>query len=294
MRYDLTVKREFDKESKSFTGRKSEMIHGYLPQANIDEDLYPPKGLHPKGYYPIGGHAIGILAVDGLKSPIVPGVVHNASTWDFPVLYKIVEETANWKVLNSNAEGDDFSPRVRDDLITGAKELESRGVRAISGGCGFLVNFQKDVAAAVNVPVFLSALSQIPIMRLGLKPGRKIGIITAASDWLGSRSFQQIDVDDTSDLTIIGCQDTGEFAKLRATTQAGHVNPYKVEKDLANLARQFVKDNPEISVILLECSSLPPYSWAIQNATNLPVFDYYTLIRWVYTAVVQRPFGGIY
>ena len=104
---------------------------------------------------------IEILAVDGLWNPLVPGAVHNASTWDFPVHYKVVKETANWKVLNTGVEGDQFSAIVKDALIAGAKELEQLGVRAISGGCGFLADFQKDVAAAVDVPVFLSALSQI-------------------------------------------------------------------------------------------------------------------------------------
>ena len=35
----------------------------------------------------IGGCAIGILVLD-LRYPIFPGNVANASTWDFPVLYK--------------------------------------------------------------------------------------------------------------------------------------------------------------------------------------------------------------
>ena len=265
------------------------MLRAYLPQANIDEELsYVNKG------GPIGACAVGILAVDGLKTPAIPGVVHSPSTWDFPVLYNIVKETAEWKVLNLKAEGDQFSARVRDDLIAGAKELENRGVRAISGGCGFLVNFQKDVAAAVDIPVFLSSLSQLPLIRQGLKPGQKVGIITAASDFLGPKNFEQIDVHDLSDVVIVGCEDYGEFKNLRSTTQTGRVNPYKVARDMAKLATEFVADNPDISMLLLECSSLPPYSWEIQNAVNLPVFDYYTLIEWVYKAVVRKPFGGIY
>jgi len=263
------------------------MMHGYMPYGNVNEELYAPKGM-----YQIAGHAVGVLAVGGLWNPLVPGAVHNASTWDFPVLYKIVEETANWEVLNTEAEGNQFSSRVRDALIAGAKELESRGVRAISGGCGFLVNFQKDVAAAVDVPVFLSSLSQIPLIRQGLKPAQKIGVITAASDLLGARAFQQVDVDDLSDIAITGCERCGEFAKVRGTTQTGHFNPRKVEQDIANLAEKFVKENPNIAAILLECSSLPPYAWAVQNAVGLPVFDYYTLIEWIYMAAVRRPFGG--
>lgn len=265
------------------------MIHGWYPNAIVDEILYAPKGR-----YQVGGYAIGILAVDGLWNPLVPGAVHNASTWDFPVLYKVVKETANWQVLNTSAEGNQFSNRVRDALIEGAKELEYMGARAISGGCGFLASFQKDVAAAVDVPVYLSALSQVTWLRQGLKPGQKIGVMTAASDLLVPEVLKQVGVDDMSDLLIIGTEDCGEFCKIRGTTQAGHFNPAKVEKDIADLAKQWIKDNPSIAAILLECSSLPPYAWAIQNVTDRPVFDYYTLIQWLYKAVVRRPFSGCY
>ena len=264
------------------------MIHSYMPQGNINEDLYVPKGR------PIQGHAIGILAVDGIWQPLPPGSVMNASTYDFPVLYEIVGETANWVVLNTGAEGDQFSSRVRNALIAAAKELEKRGARAIAGGCGFFVNFQKEVAAAVDIPVFLSSLCQIPLIRQGLKPGQKIGVMTAASDLLGIEALHQVGVDDTSDIVIVGAQDYGEFYLARATHNAGHFNPSKVEQDLTNLAKQMVKDNPEIGAMLLECTIMPPYAWAIQNAVDLPVFDAYTLIDWMYKSMVRRPFAGFY
>jgi hypothetical protein len=53
-----------------------------------------------------------------------------------------------------------------------------------------------------------------------------------------------------------------------------------------------VKQHPEVGAILLECSDMPPYAWAVQNAVQLPVFDFISLINWVETAVVRRPFGG--
>jgi len=265
------------------------MIHGWYPNPLIDEVLYAPKGK-----YQVGGLAIGILAVDGLWNPLVPGAVHNASTWNFPVHYKVVKQTAEWKLLNLGAEGDQFSTRVCDDVIAGAKELEDLGVRAISGGCGFLADFQKAVAASVNIPVYLSALCQINWIKPILKRGQKLGIMTAASDSLVPRVFEQVGVHDVSDIVIIGTEDCGEFRNIRSTTQTGHFNPSKVERDIANLAKQWIKDNPSIAAILLECSSLPPYAWAIQNVTDRPVFDYYTLIQWLYHAVVRHPFSGCY
>ena len=89
-----------------------------------------------------------------------PGCVNNASTFNFPVLYKVVEGYSS----TQRGEGGEFYPPCLLDMMIGAaKELETQGVRAITGGCGFFSHFQKGVAAAVNVPVFLSSLRQIPI-----------------------------------------------------------------------------------------------------------------------------------
>jgi len=53
-----------------------------------------------------------------------------------------------------------------------------------------------------------------------------------------------------------------------------------------------VADNPQIRALLLECSLLPPYSAAVQAAVNLPVFDYITMINYVFEAVVQQQYRG--
>ena len=68
---------------------------------------------------------------------------------------------------------------------------------------------------------------------------------------------------------------------------------YKLEQEVVELARQFVSEHPEIAALLLQCSDLPPYAWAIQKELKLPVFDMTTLINWLYNAVVRRPFRGI-
>lgn len=267
------------------------MIHSYMPRGNIDEDLYVPKDRAS-----IQGYAVGILCPAALWMPLPPGTPQNASTFDFPVLLKVVEETAKW-ASNIEAKGDQFSPLLREAMIEGAKELEKQGVRAISGACGYFVGFQKEIAAAVEVPVFLSSLCQVPLIRQGLKPGQKIGVlagVSSASDDLNAEVFKQIDIDDISDLVISSSGDYGEVSKIRGRHNVGHFNPFKVEQDLAVLARQLVKDNPKIGAILLECAIMPPFAWAIQNAVNLPVFDFYTLINWIYTCVVRRPFAGFY
>ena len=61
---------------------------------------------------------------------------------------------------------------------------------------------------------------------------------------------------------------------------------------MCGLAKELVSKNLDIGAILLECSDMPPYAWSIQNSVKLPVFDFTTMINWVYSAVVRHPFPG--
>ena len=47
-----------------------------------------------------------------------------------------------------------------------------------------------------------------------------------------------------------------------------------------------------MGAVLLECSDLPPYAHAIQREIGLPVFDFVTMISYVHSSVVRRPYDG--
>ena len=67
----------------------------------------------------------------------------------------------------------------------------------------------------------------------------------------------------------------------------------KLTEDLMTLGKMIRDEHPEIGAILLECSDLPPYAWAVQKASGLPVFDFISLINWVKASVVQKPYFGL-
>lgn len=56
--------------------------------------------------------------------------------------------------------------------------------------------------------------------------------------------------------------------------------------------KKMVKEDPSIRTFLLECTLYPPISYALQLAVRLPVFDFITMIDWVESAVVHKPFFG--
>jgi Asp/Glu/hydantoin racemase len=175
-------------------------------------------------------------------------------------------------------------------IIKGGRELQKDGARAVVGACGYFGYYQKEAAAALDVPVFLSSLLQISIIKQTLRPDQKLGVICAVYESLSKETLSACGVEDTSDLVIVGAQDLPEFKNIINCTC--HYNPAQLERELADLAVKLTTANPEVGAILLECSDMPPFAWAIQNATGLPVFDFITMIKWIHSGVVQHPYHG--
>jgi hypothetical protein len=253
------------------------MVYGYMTGYEQPGDFSVSKDRR------IGGYAVGIIRSD-CTVPFLPGDVANACTFNFPVLYKVVKG-----LIPQNAFKND--PTVAQILIDAAKELEKDGVRAIAGTtCGFYGNYQRQVSAAVNIPVFLSSLVQIPLIQRAIKPDQKIGVITANEPALSPQLLESVGVIDSSNLVIKGAQDFPAFKSMILET--GNYNSANIEEELLTLAEEMVNKHPQIAAFLLECAQLPTYAWSIQRKVQMPVWDFSTLINWVYSATVRRTFPG--
>jgi hypothetical protein len=90
------------------------------------------------------GLAAGVVCLNQ-NMPFIPGDVQCATTYDFPVAYKVAEKGTSAGILAGE-------PALKFWLIEAAVEVERRGVRCISGDSGYMVPYQKGVAAAVDVP----------------------------------------------------------------------------------------------------------------------------------------------
>lgn len=228
------------------------------------------------------GHGLGIIAVD-LDYPKLPGNVANASSFDFPVVYEVVKFE-----IERLFAGD---PSIRQMVVDAALSLEARGVRAVVGACGYFIHFQKEVAAALHVPVFMSSLLQLPLIGAGIGEGRSVAIMAAdgpslTAEVLASAGGQGVATH------VVNVGHLESFAPIRFGGGVALDNK-ALRDDLAQLACQTVAEHPDCGAILLECSDLPPYAWAIQQATGLPVFDFQTLIKLVWASVSQHPYAGI-
>ncbi|GHD20813.1 aspartate/glutamate racemase family protein [Tianweitania populi] len=228
------------------------------------------------------GESIGILILDAAY-PCVPGNVGNATTYDFPVRFQEVRGASIDRLLNQR------DPALREVFIEAALELQDRGVKAITGACGFMAYFQEEVAAAVEIPVFLSSLIQIPFMHA--VTGGTVGIITANASRLTPRHFEASNVPAHIPLAIAGMEGQTEFREA-ILEEKGTLDSGRIEQEVTAVARQLVEESPDVRSILLECSDLPPYAHAIQTATGKPVFDFVTMINYVQQSVARRRYDG--
>ena len=229
------------------------------------------------------GEAIGILLLD-TYIPFIPGDVGNASTYSFPVRFKTVQGASVQRMLK------EADPKLLQPFISAGMELVEEGVKAITGDCGFMALFQKEMADALPVPVLMSSLLQVPFISRTLRQGEKVGIVFADSGTIRKEHSVNTGVDEST-IAIAGMQNEKEF-RDGILLERGYFDPALVEQEVVSVVKKLVGENNSIGAILLECSDLPPYSGAVQRATGLPVFDYVTMINFVYSALVKKPFCG--
>jgi len=234
-----------------------------------------------RGGKAVYGAPLGILMLEA-KFPRIYGDMGNAATWPFPVLYRVVLGASPEKVVLKGAEG------LLPDFIAAAQELVRLGAEAITTNCGFLSLFQKELSAAVNVPVATSALMQVPWVQATLPPGKRVGIVTVSKATLTPRHLEAAGV--PLDTPIAGTENGQEFFRVLIKAEKTDMNIDLAERDVVEAGVNLVKTHPEIGALVLECTNMPPYAAALQAATGLPVYDVYTMVSWFHSGLRPRRF----
>ena len=233
------------------------------------------------------GEPIGILAIENYV-PYVPGDAANASSYSFPVRFERLRGFTPERLFNHDMS-------LVDDAIAAGRRLVDEGVRAVTGDCGFLAIYQDRIAEALGVPVFLSSLLQLDFILRMLPPSQSIGVVTANRPALDSTVLGAVSSVPDHRLIIAGLENSPHFVSY-VFDEIGELDTELVEAEVLELTNQIratarSSDTP-VGAILLECSLLPPYAAAVQQQTGLPVFDYNTMINYVFSAVVRRRFEG--
>jgi Asp/Glu/hydantoin racemase len=234
-----------------------------------------------KGGKALYGAPLGILMLEA-RFPRIPGDMGNATTWPFPVLYRIVQGATPESVVLKGAAG------LLPNFLEAAVELVRHGAEAITTNCGFLSLFQKELAAHVKVPVATSALLQVPWVQATLPPGRRVGVITVSASSLTPRHLEAASV--PLDTPFVGTEKGREFFRVLILGEKDDMDVAKAEQDILDAGKSLMTAHSDIGAIVLECTNMPPYAAALREALGLPVYDIYSMITWFHAGIRPRRF----
>lgn len=217
---------------------------------------------------------LGIMMLDTtFERPV--GDVGNAESWPFPVLYKRIPGAFVRRIVDGQDEA------LLEAFVVAGRELVEAGAVALTTSCGFLILRQAALAARLPVPIATSSLLQIPQLSALLPAGRKIGVVTYDKAALTLAHFQQAGVDVMP--PVVGLPKGGAFHGLIEGGKA--YDPDALAAELNGVVAALLQQTPEIGALLFECTNLPPFSRAVSETFDLPVFDSLTLGHWLMSGV---------
>jgi len=223
------------------------------------------------------GFTVGILMLD-TRFPRIPGDMGNAQTFPFPVRYHRVQGADPDLVVRRGAEG------LLPAFSEGARQLEREGVGAITTNCGFLVKFQREMAAAVKVPVFTSSLLMVPLVHRMLPAGRRVGVMTVNAGSLTAAHLAAAGIGPEIPLAVAGMETEKEFTRVMLDNEL-ELDVDAAREEHVRVARRLVSEHPDIGALVLECTNMPPYTADIQRETGRHVFDIVSLVTMVHGAL---------
>ncbi len=253
--------------------------YGFLNSSNDDVVVKMKKGQN------IAGYPIGVVYIEDVYYPLMPGNVVNASTYPFPVRM-IPVKNINCDELFA------CDDKVQSAIEEACRQLVKEGVRAISGACGFFGNYQNSISGMFDVPVALSSLMQVPWILSLIKPDQKLVILTADEKSITERLLTNCGIAKEMKARLI-IKDLASSENFSCVIKNwGGWDNSLARADVVVKAIEAVDEHSDAAAILLECSDMPPYASSIQKETGLPVFDFITLIKWLHSAVAQKPYEG--
>ncbi|MEM1163873.1 MAG: aspartate/glutamate racemase family protein, partial [Pseudomonadota bacterium] len=205
----------------------------------------------------------------------------NATTWPFPVQYKVVPTATPDHLVRGEA-----GPRL-EAFNEAGREVGARGCDGVATNCGFLVPFQDDMTRALGVPVAASSLLQAPMIQRTLPAGKTVGILTISSETLSPAHLAAAGLDATVPVAGTGA---GSHFTQRILDDAAEIDFAQARADNITAAERLVADHPDVGAILLECTNMVPYAADIRRATGRPVFSIYSYLVWFQAALLPRRF----
>jgi len=105
--------------------------------------------------------------------------------------------------------------------------------------------------------------------------------------------FQRILADNDMDnisLAIKGMDDYDYFQMVFIKDQRENINRERIRNEMVEAVIDLKNSCNELGSRVLERTNMSRYAYDIQKCVNLPVFDMYSLIQWIYSGLVKEIF----
>lgn len=242
------------------------------------------KPMNIRGGRTFYGQDIGILMMD-TKFPRIPGDPGNAATFDFQVCYKVVRDVF---------QGDRI-PRDADEILLkafckAARELEKDGCRAITTCCGFLAGFQRELADAVDIPVFTTTLTLIPMIASMIGRKKQIGIFSERAQFMTDSLFEKSGWSSRDyNICVSDLPEQSEFNELIIYNHESG-DPDKIRESIRQMTKEHMEKYPDTGAIVLECQNFAPFGDVIAKESGVPVFGLNQLIAFIEASLNYRKY----
>jgi Asp/Glu/hydantoin racemase len=218
---------------------------------------------------------LGVVMLE-TRFPRPRGDIGNPATFVFPVRYRVVAGASPRRVV---VERD---ASLLAPFIGAGRALQDEGVAAIATSCGFLALFQRELQAALAVPLWSSSLLLVAEVQARLGAGR-VGIVTVDAASLSADHLRAVGA--PADTPIEGLAPDSAFRATLLENRAD-LDGDQARAATVAAARRLVARCPAVAAIVLECTNMPPYGDAVRAATGLPVHDITTLIASRFPALI--------
>lgn len=209
---------------------------------------------------------MGIVMLD-TRFPRPPGDIGHPQTFAVPVRRLVVPGAWPAEVVQSGERlrTSGLVPR----FVAAARQLVHAGAAAITTSCGFLVLLQEEMQAAVPVPLVTSSLTLLPGL---LRTQARAGVLTINAQRLGSEHLRcaGVPADRLADVVVQGVAPESAFARAILGNQPA-MDLAQASADVVAAAVALQTRAPDVRTLVLECTNMPPYLRAIEQATGLQV-----------------------
>lgn len=222
----------------------------------------------------VAGEPVGVLAFKKAE-PRLPGDPVRADAWrGIPIFYHLIDSLPLSSLQN-------YDPATCRSLREACLAVQDAGAAAVVGTCGLLAIYQKPVAAALNIPAYLSPLLLVHLAHLATGRRGPIGVLTPHSEVLSKAHLAGVEVEPSS-VIIQGLQECRSLSSwILENESCIEIRP--IASEIVQAAAKLKEKG--VVAIVVECTNLSFFTEHIWQALHIPVFGAHHLM---WTAFLNR------